>query len=235
MILIPAIDLYKGKIVRLYRGNYKDMKFYNIGLFEYLEILKKDGFKRIHIIDLYGAEKGEVYETETLEKIRDKFNFKLHFGGGIRSFNAFNKILNLCDFVVIGTKAFEPEFIESIGKYKKRVMIALDLKRGKVFVEGWKESSGVRFSDALDFFTNKGFKDFLITDIKRDGTMKGIDKKFILFLKNKDENKRINFYYAGGIKNNKDIDYLRKSKIFKGAICGKYMLERILTCLQRGL
>lgn len=231
MILIPAIDLYRGKIVRLRRGNYKEMKFYDPGILEYLEILKENGFRRIHIIDLYGAEKGDVSEMESLKQIKKNFNFKIQFGGGVRSFNIFNKLLNLCDFVIIGTKAFDKQFIETIRRYKKRVIIALDVYKGEVFVKGWKQNSGVRFLDALDFFTKRGFKNFLVTDIERDGTMEGIDKRFILFLKNKIRYKKINFYYAGGIKNNHDIDYLRKSGIFKGAICGKYILERILTCL----
>jgi phosphoribosylformimino-5-aminoimidazole carboxamide ribotide isomerase len=211
------------------------MKFYNIDLFEYLEILRKDRFKRIHIVDLYGAEKGNVYEMESLKQIKENFSFKVQFGGGVRSFNVFNKLLNLCDFVIIGTKAFDKQFIESIERYKKRVIIALDIYKRKVFVKGWKQNSGVGFLDALDFFAEKGFKNFLITDIKRDGTMRGIDKRFSLFLKNKVRHKKINFYYAGGIKDDHDIDYLRKSGIFKGAVCGKYMLERILKCLPEEL
>lgn len=233
MLLIPAIDLYKGKIVRLYKGKFNKMKEYDFTVFEYLKFLKKNKFKRIHVIDLFGAEKGEIHEIQVLENIKRNFNFEVQFGGGIRNLDIFKKLLGLCDFLIIGTMAFNKDFLEKIVKYKKRVIIALDVYEDDVLVKGWKMKTDISFKDALKYFSNKGFNNFLITDIKRDGTMRGVSRVFLNNLKKIVNDKNLNLFYAGGIRNDSDMEYLKNLKIFKGVVLGKYLLEEAQKCLQK--
>ena len=111
MKIFPAIDLKNGKCVRLTKGDFKSEKIYNENPIEQAEIFSNAGFKYLHIIDLDGALQGSLINLEVIKEIVKKFNFKVEIGGGIRSEDSINQLLDIgADKIILGTAAIKDIF-----------------------------------------------------------------------------------------------------------------------------
>ena len=126
MIILPAIDLKKGKCVRLTKGEFKSEKIYNEDPINQAEIFYEAGLNNLHIIDLDGALEGNLINLDIIKKIINKFNIKVEVGGGIRNDESISKLIDIgADKIILGTAAIKDKnFLElSCKKYPKKITI----------------------------------------------------------------------------------------------------------------
>ncbi len=220
MIIFPAIDIFEGKVVRLYKGDYTQMTVYSDNPVEISDDFLDSGASHIHIVDLEGAKSGTTPNFYTVCKIKKHSNAFCEVGGGIRSIDVIDKYVQAgIDRVILGTAAvLSPDFVEqSVKKYGDKIAVGVDIKDGFVAIKGWTEKSSV---DAFDFcikMKNIGVDTFICTDISKDGAMKGTNHELYNELIKKCNVKII---ASGGVSSIEDVKKLAKSNIY-GAIVGK--------------
>ena len=175
MILFPAIDLFEGKAVRLYKGDYAQMTVYS----EHPEEIARDftacGATHIHLVDLEGARSGETPNLDTVLKIRESTGLFCEIGGGIRSMEIVERYLSAgLDRVILGTAAIENEdFLRrAVEKYGDKIATGADIRDGYVSVKGWTEQSGVTLEAFCEKMEEIGVSTVICTDISRDGAMR---------------------------------------------------------------
>jgi len=176
MLIIPAIDIVKGKCVRLFKGDFSKMKEYSSDLLSVAKKFEDSGVSRIHVVDLDAAKKGEPVNIEAILKIVRGVNIEIEVGGGIRNFETAEYYLrNGVKKIVLGSAALTnpsliKKLVENFGT--ERIVVALDLKNGGVMTDGWLKSSGISFEAFLDELKKTGVKELIFTDIDKDGTLK---------------------------------------------------------------
>ena len=220
MLIFPAIDLYDGKAVRLYKGDYGQMTVYSENPPEIAEAFYNTGAKCMHLVDLEGAKTGETPNLETIKRIRAAALLFTEVGGGVRSMAVVERYLNAgVDRVILGTAAVtDPAFLrEAVETYKERIAVGVDIKDGKVAIRGWTEKSGL---DAFDFcreLQSIGVRTIICTDISKDGAMQGTNRALYGELS---KTFSLNIVASGGVSSIDDIKALRALDLY-GAIIGK--------------
>ena len=230
MQLIPAIDLLNGQCVRLFQGDFNDITYYDkdpVSLAKYYESL---GLSRIHLVDLDGTRDGITMNENIVEQIINVTNLEVQMGGGLRSKSKIRKWLeSSINYLVIGSYAIEN--IEDFNLFvddqdKRKIIIALDVRTDisppEVMIKGWKESSGMDLWSLIKEFINFGFNDFLITDIQKDGTLKGPNIQ--LYERCMKISPGARFICSGGVSNIEDLIKLR-DKLIHAVVAGKSLLE----------
>ncbi|MFB3889787.1 MAG: 1-(5-phosphoribosyl)-5-[(5-phosphoribosylamino)methylideneamino]imidazole-4-carboxamide isomerase [Candidatus Bathyarchaeia archaeon] len=232
MQVIPAIDLMKGRVVRLFRGDPDKATYYdNMGT--PLEIAKKwqtQGAERLHIVDLDAAF-GKPDNLQVVAEITQATGLPVQVGGGIRSEEAAKKLLSAgIAYVILGSLAFrDPAAITRIqAKFPDRVIVSLDNREGMVMVEGWTTSTTVSVLEALEEFANLGVKTFLVTSITRDGTLSGPD---LDTLNEACRSSGVSVIAAGGIGSLADLAALSHTGV-AGTVVGKALYEGRFTLEQ---
>ncbi len=220
MILFPAIDLFEGKAVRLYKGDYGQMTVYS----EHPEEIARDfaacGATHIHLVDLEGARSGETPNLETVLKIRESTGLFCEIGGGIRNMEIVDRYLGAgLDRVILGTAAVADEdFLRrAVEKYGERIAAGADIRDGYVAVKGWTEQSDVTLTDFFRKMEETGVRTVICTDISRDGAMRGTNREMYRML-SKQFSVRITA--SGGVSTLEDVRQLRAMNLY-GAIIGK--------------
>jgi len=230
MEVIPAIDLMKGRVVRLFQGDPKTAKVYD-QLGEPVAIAKmweKDGANTLHIIDLDAAlNMGNNFAI--ISKIAEAVNVPIQVGGGIRKLETAEKLLRMgISRIILGALAFnEPHTLTKLQKKfgDERIIVALDHQDGRVMVEGWKTPTRLRIEEALAKFLDFQVKTFLITSITQDGTLIGPD---INTLSKVCVNPNVNIIAAGGVSSLNDLIILKQIGV-KGVVVGKALYEGVFT------
>ena len=220
MYIYPAIDLYEGKAVRLFKGDYTRMTVYNDNPAEVAKAFAAAGARHIHLVDLEGAKKGEPANLETIEKIIAAADFFVEVGGGIRNLQTIESYLSIgVDRVILGTAAVtDPEFLEdSLAKYGEKIAVGVDIKDGFVAIKGWTEKSSVTAEDFFAKMEALGVKTVICTDISRDGAMKGTNRELYQSLSKK---YAIDLIASGGVSDIEDVKALVAMQLH-GAIIGK--------------
>lgn len=222
MNIFPAIDLYDGKAVRLFKGDYNQMTVYNENPLEVAKDFEKAGAEYIHLVDLEGAKLGTTPNINVIKNIVDNTNLFTEIGGGIRSMETVDAYLNAgLDRVIIGTAAVTNEdFLkEALKKYPQpgKIAVGIDLLDGYVAIKGWVEKSQYKAEEFFNKMTSLGVTTVICTDISKDGAMKGVNRKLY---KELSEKYSINITASGGVTNIDDIKALRKMNLY-GAIIGK--------------
>ena len=219
MRVYPAIDLMSGKAVRLYKGKKESVKVYG----NPVEIAK--GLTRlvdkIHVVDLDGAFGGKPKNLDVVKKIIEETGLKVQVGGGFRSYESIAEAHSIgVENVIIGTKAFDLEFLETVTQDFGGITVSLDARDGKIAVKGWEEESPITIGEAYKML-RKYVDRFIYTAIEKDGTLTGIEniKRFW---------DREEFIYAGGVSSVEDILKLKEIG-FSGAIIGKALYEGRVT------
>lgn len=220
MNIFPAIDLYEGKAVRLFKGDYAQMTVYS----EHPEEIALDfaisGAKHIHIVDLEGAKSGQTPNLATVLKIKETSGLFCEIGGGVRSMEVVDRYMEAgIDRVILGTAAVsDPAFLQTaLKKYGKKIAVGVDIKDGKVAIKGWTEKSEL---DAFDFcktLEEMGVQTVICTDISKDGAMKGTNRELY---KQLSEQFSIDIVASGGVSDMEDIKHLAKMNLY-GVIIGK--------------
>jgi len=223
MLLVPAIDILDGKVVRLYQGRKERKKVYFQNPCEVAKMWQERGASLIHIVDL-NASLGEGNNLEVIEEIL-KLKIKSQVAGGIRDLGKIEKLLAWgAERVVIGTKALEERFLKKvINLCGEKVAVSVDVSGEKVSCEGWKKRTEIDYLEFIHFLEEKGVKYVIYTDILRDGTLKGIN---IEKIKKLSSFKEIFFVIGGGVKDLGDLELIKKEASFiKGVILGKALYE----------
>jgi len=220
MLIFPAIDLYDGKAVRLYKGDYAQMTVYSENPPEIAEAFYKAGAECLHLVDLEGAKTGETPNLETISRIRKSAPLFIEVGGGVRSMEVVERYLNAgIDRVILGTAAVtDPVFLRgAVETYKEKIAVGVDIRDGKVAIRGWTEKSEL---DAFDFcreLQSLGVQTVICTDISRDGAMQGTNRALYGELSKAFS---LNLVASGGVSSVDDIRALRALDLY-GAIIGK--------------
>jgi len=226
MLIIPAIDLYKGEVVRLIKGDINKIKIYSRDPISIVNIFKKFGLEFFHIVDLSNA-LGEGDNFDIIKKIIKETNIKAQVGGGIRDLEKAKRLISIgVERIVISTKALDEDFLIRILKIlgKNKVAVGIDAYRDFLVVKGWKEKTKVNVWDFINRIKNIGIKWIIYTDVLRDGTLKGIN---LNNLKKLHKFKDLNIIFSGGISSLEDIKKIKENALFlKGIILGKALYER---------
>ena len=220
MFIYPAIDLYDGKAVRLYKGDYAQMTVYSENPAEVAKAFAAAGSRHIHLVDLEGAKKGEPANLDTIRSIIDAADLFVEVGGGIRSMDTIESYLSIgVDRVILGTAAVtDPEFLEAaLAKYGEKIAVGVDLKDGFVAIKGWTETSALTADAFFAKMEQLGVKTIICTDISRDGAMKGTNRELYKALS---EKYAIDLIASGGVSSLEDVQALAEMNLH-GAIIGK--------------
>ncbi|MCR5295778.1 MAG: 1-(5-phosphoribosyl)-5-[(5-phosphoribosylamino)methylideneamino]imidazole-4-carboxamide isomerase [Clostridiales bacterium] len=220
MIIFPAIDLFEGKAVRLYKGDYSQMTVYS----DHPEEIAKDfaacGATHAHLVDLEGAKTGETPNLETVLRIRESAGLFCEIGGGIRIMETAEKYLSAgLDRVILGTAAVEDEVFlrRAVEKYGERIAVGADIRDGYVAVRGWTEKTALTMEAFCEKMEAIGVRTLICTDISRDGAMRGTNREMYRILS---EKYRLHITASGGVSSLEDVESLRKMNLY-GAIIGK--------------
>lgn len=177
MIIIPAIDLLDGKVVRLVKGDPANKTIYSDNPIEVAKRWTSEGAEMLHIVDLDAALQTGNNNRKTIYEIAASIQIPVQAAGGIRSVEIINEMLKNVHKIVLGTIAFqEPGLIgKMIKKKKERIVLAVDHRDRTVVVNGWKEKTNFSIQNAIYDFKSLGISEFLLTSVERDGTLSGPD------------------------------------------------------------
>ena len=231
MKLIPAIDLLKGKCVRLVKGDFNQKKEFGNDPVKQAKFWEKEGAKCIHIVDLDAAKTGLPVNDNLIKRISESISIPIQIGGGIRSKERIVQLFSYgIDKVIMGTSAIENKKLvkELTLTFPKKIIIGIDANNGKVSTRGWLKDSDTYAIDLIKEFSKLEIANFIITDIHTDGTLKGTNEEFI---KEALQNTTIPLIASGGIGSLYDLVSLTKFENMglNGVIVGKALYEEKFT------
>ena len=220
MVIYPAIDLYDGKAVRLFKGDYAQMTVYSEDPAAVARDFKACGADHIHLVDLAGAKSGKPENLATIASIIEAFGGFVEVGGGIRDMDTVAKYIEIgVNRVILGTAAVkDPAFLQAaLDAYGDKIAVGVDIKDGFVAIKGWTEKSDLTADAFMQRMTDLGVATVICTDISRDGAMQGTNRALYKALS---EKYPIALIASGGVSDMEDIRALTAMGIH-GAIVGK--------------
>ena len=220
MILLPAIDLYEGKVVRLTKGDYTQMTVYAPDPVAQAEEFQRSGAQWLHTVDLEGAKDGTTPNFGVVEAICRQTGLKVEIGGGIRSLDTIARYLDAgVERVILGTKAVtDPDFLEqALGRFGARVAVGVDLKDGAIAIRGWKETAEQPVGEFFRRLCALGVKTVVCTDVSRDGMLGGTNVELYQSLSRSYD---LELIASGGVSSLNDLQKLKTIGLY-GAILGK--------------
>lgn len=229
-MIIPAIDLIDGKVVRLYQGDYGQQTTFDLSPLAQLQSYQDQGANWLHIVDLTGAKEPAKRQTALIAKLTAGLSANIQVGGGIRTEEQVAELLSLgVKRVVIGSLAVkEPELVKGwFNKFgSEAICLALDVNINQsgekiVAVSGWQSGGGKSLESIVEDFSQVGLKHALVTDISRDGTLTGANTALYRELSCRYPN--IAWQASGGIASLEDVAAVRDSGA-AGIIIGKALL-----------
>lgn len=201
MRIIPAIDIIDGKCVRLYKGNYQHIRWYNENPFEVALQFEDTGFSYLHLVDLDGARTGKVVHYKILEKIASHTSLHIDFSGGISNDDMLRIVFECgaAQATVGSIAAKEPDTVfRWIKKYgSDKIVLAADVQNEKILISGWQQATSLFVYDFISRFVEENIQYVMCTDTARDGTLQG--PSITLYKKIKEHFKEIHLIASGGI------------------------------------
>ncbi|MFH1645394.1 MAG: 1-(5-phosphoribosyl)-5-[(5-phosphoribosylamino)methylideneamino]imidazole-4-carboxamide isomerase [Candidatus Omnitrophota bacterium] len=230
MIIIPAIDLKDRRVVRLFQGDFNKETIYSDEPVKVAQGLKDKGAKCLHIVDLDGALLGSPKNLDIIEQIVKAVDIPIEVGGGLRTEEDVADLIAIgVSRVIIGTRAYEDEdFIKKlIADYGDKIAVSIDVSGKEVVSSGWVKKSAVKSDEFARKMAEIGCKTLIYTNVKKDGTLEGIDKESV-----KEELAALSgadtkVIIAGGVGSIDDIKTLKEigSENLYGVITGKAIYE----------
>ena len=228
--IIPAIDLIDGKCVRLKQGDFSRKKIYADDPLTVARAFEKAGIRRLHLVDLEGARKGCPVHFEILSELARETSLVIDYGGGLRTFeNAEAALKAGANQITAGSIAVsnEPEFQQWIDRLgSEKIILGVDVKKEKIFINGWIRNSGKDMFDFLNFYYRKGLRDVICTDISRDGVLQG--SALPLYEKILKHFPGLKLIASGGVNSLAELDALQRLGVYS-AIIGKALYENKIT------
>ena len=220
MYIFPAIDLYDGKAVRLYKGDYAQMTVYSENPIEIARDFEAAGAKFIHMVDLEGARDGSTPNLSIVADVAQNTSLFVEIGGGIRDMDTVEKYLSAgVSRVILGTAAVNNEAFlrEAVAKHGERIAVGADVKDGYIAIKGWLEKSAYTLEAFMEKMQALGVRTVICTDISKDGAMKGTNRQLYRDLSRKFS---MDIVASGGVSDMEDIRALTAMNLY-GAIIGK--------------
>ncbi len=224
--IIPAIDIIEGRCVRLTRGDYSTQKVYSEDPVEIARWFEQQGFKRLHLVDLDGARRRKVVNLPVLQRVREKTQMIIDFGGGVQSTEDLSAVFQAgAHMVTSGSIAIKrPEtvidWLEQFGADK--IILGADVKNEKIAIHGWQEGTDFTIYSLIEKYLKQGIKKVICTDISRDGLLQG--PNFELYRKLRLQFPDLEIIASGGVHSRQDIARLQNEGI-DGVIVGKAFYE----------
>ena len=226
MIVIPAIDLMDGKVVRLSRGDFATRTIYSDRPAEFAEAFLRAGARRVHVVDLDGARAGHPVNTEVVQAIVAT-GAEVELGGGLRTIEAVEQAMALgVRYAVLGTAAVErlDLVVEACRRFPGRVVAGIDARDGEVKVAGWAQGTGLPAADVARRVAGAGVSLVEYTDVARDGMFTGVDAAGAARLQ---ADAGVSVVASGGVASLADVASCRAAGL-AGVIVGKALYERRL-------
>ncbi|SEH20988.1 1-(5-phosphoribosyl)-5-[(5-phosphoribosylamino)methylideneamino]imidazole-4-carboxamide isomerase [Selenomonas sp. KH1T6] len=230
MKLFPAIDIRGGKCVRLLKGDFDQETVFSDSPAEMAAQWESQGAEFLHLVDLDGARAGKPQNLATVKAILEKVKIPVELGGGIRTLEHIEKVLDLgVRRVILGSVAVhDPALVKAAcEKYGDRVVVGIDAKDGMVAVEGWAETSNLEAPVLGKMMADAGVKTIIYTDISRDGTLSGVNVEATVEMARRSG---LEVVASGGVKSIEDIRALKayEKEGIAGAILGKSLYMHTL-------
>lgn len=233
MIIIPAIDIMGGKVVRLVQGEASRQTVYSASPVDVAERWALAGAELIHVVDLDGAFSGRLENLAVAREIAKSVDVDVEFGGGIRDEEAIARVLDAgVKQVSIGTKALDPAFLMMIGeRFGDKVVISVDARDGIVYSKGWVQKTETSVIDLVHEASDAGIRRINYTDISRDGTLEGPNLESLKKLLSATV---IDVVVGGGISTIDDLKRIRAlgRKNLAGVIIGKALYEKTISLVE---
>jgi len=176
MIIIPAIDIKNGKCVRLLQGRMDQETVFSDDPAAMAKRWVNEGAELIHVVDLDGAVQKQPQNIKSIKRIVDSVNVDIQMGGGVRSEEVVNSLIDLgIKRVIIGTEAINnPKFVKDLcNTFPDKIIVGIDARDGLVAIEGWTKTTRVKAVDLARQFEDCGVSAINFTDIHRDGMQTG--------------------------------------------------------------
>ncbi|MDI6641005.1 MAG: 1-(5-phosphoribosyl)-5-[(5-phosphoribosylamino)methylideneamino]imidazole-4-carboxamide isomerase [Elusimicrobiota bacterium] len=176
MIVIPAIDIRQKKCVILQQGKIEKEIIYSNDPVFVAKLWQAKGANHLHIIDLDGAFCGKPQNLYLVKEIRNAFNGIIQFGGGVRSLETIEKLIEMnIDKIIIATLVvYHPKIVrDAVNKYKNKIIAAIDVVEGKVAIGGWKEVTQISAIELVSKLEDMGIKEIIVTDVAKNGSLEG--------------------------------------------------------------
>lgn len=245
-MMIPAIDLIDGKVVRLYQGDYQQKTNYLDSAEQRQDLYANAGATVMHFVDLDGAKNSNERQLDLLSTLVKHPTMTIQVGGGVRNKKDVEQLLELgADRVVIGSLAIKhPELVRQwlIEFGGEKIVLALDVKIDQdgnktLPTHGWIEDSGVNLESLLDDYIAAGLIHVLCTDISKDGTLSGSNVQ--MYSELCANYPQIQWQASGGIGCLDDIKALIPTGVSgvilgRSLLEGKFTLEEAIACWPNG-
>ncbi len=234
MLVIPAVDIHQGKCVRLTQGRIDQETIYSNDPVFIARLWQSRGAKILHLIDLDGAYTGCVQQWDLIKKIRKSLTIPIQFGGGVRKLSVVKKLDKIgIDRIIISTILLtKPEEAKKIIKeFKGKIVVACDVKEGKISIGGWKDTVPITLKEFVQKVVDLGVDKIIITDIDKEGMLEGVDiekiKKYL------DEIKEfgLEIILSGGVTTIEDVKKIKEFENYgvKGVVIGKALYAETLS------
>ena len=231
MKLYPAIDMLGGKAVRLVKGDFEAKKVYDEDPFSAAKSWVVQGARHLHVVDLDGARAGAPANVEHLRRIAGELGVPVQFGGGLRSLDAIETVLQAgAERVILGTAAFTEERLleQALARWPGQVLVSVDVRGGRLATEGWTESIDGGIQDVIAQLWRRGAQALVYTNVDRDGMLEGPDLEEVASVAAAVQG---TFVYSGGIGALADLEGLAElaAPNLTGVIVGKALYEARFT------
>ncbi|MBQ1981820.1 MAG: 1-(5-phosphoribosyl)-5-[Clostridia bacterium] len=220
MNIFPAIDLYGGKAVRLFKGDYANMTVYSDHPIEVARAFEAAGAHYIHMVDLEGARDGGTPNLAVVAEVARETSLFVEIGGGIRDMATVEAYLAAgVSRVILGTAAVnDPAFLDAaIAAYGDKIAVGADVKDGYIAIKGWLEQSAYTLEAFLSEMQARGVRTVICTDISKDGAMVGTNRELYRTLS---ATYQMDIVASGGVSSIEDVRALAEMGLY-GAIIGK--------------
>ncbi len=224
MIILPAINIYEDKVVRLTKGDYTKMTVYSLYPLQTAMEIEESGAKWAHVVDLAGAKDGYTTCENVVYNICEYSGLSVQVGGGIRTMESIDKYIESgVSRIVIGTKAVTDEdFLKrALAKYGPKIAVGVDIIDGKIAVKGWMEVIDINAFDFIRHLKDLGVQTILCTDVSKDGMLGGSN---IDLYKEVANIQGIDVIASGGVSSYADVEKLKELNMY-GAVIGKALYE----------
>lgn len=230
MRIIPAIDIIDGKCVRLTQGDYNQKKIYNENPLDVAKEFEAAGLNYLHLVDLDGAKRGMVVNSQVVQSICNNTSLHVDFGGGVKKADDIKQLLDYgVKQINLGSIAVkEPEKVfEWIAVFgPDKIILSADVRNEQIAINGWQENAAINIIDFIEPYSQKTLKYVVCTDISTDGMLSG--PNITLYQKIQESYPELKVIASGGVSGISDVVALKKLGV-DGVIIGKAIYEGKVT------